>query len=105
MTGGFNERLADLLQKKHLTQKELAEKAGVTQAAMSHYMKGDRYPRASVMARIADALDVTVEFLINGADKDTEEELAHATRLIARNVQQMTKEQKIEIIRILMEDE
>lgn len=105
MAGGFNERLADLLQQKHLTQKELAEKAGVTQAAMSHYVKGDRYPRASVMSRIAEVLDVTVEFLVNGADKNAEEELAHATRLIARNVEQMTKEQKMQIISILMEDE
>ena len=105
MTEGFNERLSELLQQKHMTQKEAAEKAGVTQAAMSHYLKGDRYPRASVMARLADMLGVTVEFLMNGTDQNIEEELMHATRLIARNVQQMTKEQKMQIISILMEDE
>lgn len=41
----FNERLAQLLKANGLTQKALAEKVGVTEAAMSHYLKDN----ASIM--------------------------------------------------------
>ncbi len=61
MADTFNGRLALLLQQKDMTQKELAVRAGVTEAAMSHYIKGDRTPRASVITRIAEALGTTVD--------------------------------------------
>lgn len=104
MAAAFNERLSMLLRRKELTQKELAEKAGVTEAAMSHYLKGDRTPRAAVLARIADALEVTTDYLLGGESLDSEE-LTYARRLIARNVHQMTKEEKMEIINILMTED
>ena len=58
MAGTFGERLSELIKMRNYSQKALAMKAGVTEAAMSHYVKGDRYPRASVLARIADALNI-----------------------------------------------
>lgn len=100
----LNERLAKLLQGKNITQKELASKAGVTEAAVSHYLKGDRVPRASVLARIAQALGTTVDYLVSGNEEEQENEIQYAQRLIARNVYQMSKEEKMEIIRILMAD-
>ena len=36
---GINERLMDLINRSGFTQKEVAEKAGITEAAMSHYLK------------------------------------------------------------------
>ncbi len=105
MAGTFSERLALLLQQKKMTQKNLAAKAGVTEAAMSHYLKGDRTPRASVIARIAEALDTTVDYLMNGMENDSDSEISYAKRLIARNAHQMSKEEKLEIISILMSGE
>ncbi len=105
MSETFNERLAMLLQRKSMTQKELAEKAGVTEAAMSHYLKGDRTPRATVIARIADALETTVDYLMGGNEIDSIREISYAKRLIARNAHQMSKEEKLEIIKILMSGE
>ncbi len=101
---GFGQRLEKLLRDRHMTQKELAEKAGVTEAAMSHYIKGDRTPRSSVLARIAMALDTTSEFLMEGAPKSYIEEIGYAKRLIARNVDQMTTAEKMEILSILLGD-
>ena len=101
----FNERLAVLLKQNGLTQKELAIEAGVTEAAMSHYLKGDRHPRASVLARIAGALDTTTDYLITGNEDAPLDEIKQATCLIARNADQMTKQQKMEIIDILMSDD
>lgn len=102
MDGTFNGRLAMLLQQKNMTQKELAAKAGVTEAAMSHYLKGDRTPRASVIARIAEALGTTVDYLMGGKEIDSVGEIGYAKRLIARNVHQMSKDEKMDIIKLLM---
>lgn len=101
----FGEQLSIFLKKKGMQQQTLAQRAGVTEAAVSHYIKGDRIPRASVMARIADALGTTSDFLMNGTEPDTKNEVAHAKRLIARNVRQMTKEEKMEIMGILLGEE
>ena len=102
MTMTFGQRLSDLLKEKGMQQQTLAQIAGVTEAAVSHYIKGDRVPRASVMSRIAEALGTTSDYLMNGIEPDSKNEIAHAKRLIARNVKQMTREEKMEIMSILL---
>lgn len=103
MGGTFNTRLAALIKQKKLSQKEAAARVGVTEAAMSHYLKGDRMPRASVLVRIAEALGTTTDYLTTGGDStNPNDEYNCAKRLIARNVHQMSKEEKMEIINILL---
>ncbi len=99
---GISERIKNLLEKKGMTQRELAEKTGCTEAAISHYIKGDRTPRASVLSKIAIALDTTSDYLMEGIPADVKEEIGYARKLIARNVSQMTKEEKMKILDILM---
>lgn len=98
-------RIKELLKKKSMTQKDLAEAANCTTAAISHYIKGDRIPRSSVMTKIAIALDTTSDYLMEGVPTDVTDELSYAKRLIARNVRQMTAAEKREIINILMGDD
>jgi len=43
--------------KKDLTQKELAEKLGTTQSAISRLEKGNVSPTVAFLKRLADALD------------------------------------------------
>ena len=102
MSEMFGERLIELLKTRKLTQKKLSKKAGVTEAAISHYIKGDRVPRASVLARIADTLGTTSEYLLNGTALDSSKEILQAKRLIARNASQMSREEKMEIVSILL---
>lgn len=102
MAAKFGERISELLKEKGMQQQTLAQKAEVTEAAVSHYVKGDRVPRASVMARIAEVLGTTSDYLMNGTEPDSKNEVAHAKRMIARNVKQMTKEEKMEIMSILL---
>ena len=98
-------RIKSLLEKKGITQKELALRAGCTEAAISHYIKGDRLPRASVLTKIAIALDTTSDYLMEGVPTDATGELDYAKKLIARNVTQMSNSEKREIINILMGDD
>lgn len=100
----LGERIKELSRKKGITQRQLAELIGCTEAAISHYIKGDRVPRANVLTKMATVLDTTSEYLMQGIPQDTRGELSYAKKLIARNAEHMTKEEKMEIIRILMED-
>jgi len=100
----IGKRIKGLLEKKGITQKELALKVGCTEAAISHYIKGDRTPRSSVMTKIAIVLDTTSDYLMEGVPTDVTGELDYAKKLIARNVAQMSNSEKREIINILMGD-
>lgn len=97
-------RIKALLEQKGMTQRQLAEKVGCTEAAVSHYVKGDRVPRSSAMSKIAIALGTTTDFLTNGTPQNKDSDLGYAKKLIARNADYMTREEKMEIIDILMGD-
>ena len=102
MYTSFNDRLSGLLNEKGVKQKELAIRVGVTEAAVSHYLKGDRIPRASILAKIADELGTTSEYHMNGTSSSSQDEVKYAVKLIARNAAQMSKEDKMKIIEILL---
>ena len=70
----MGERIKELIEKKGLNQKVLAETVGCTEAAISHYIKGDRVPRSSVLTKIAIALDTTSDYLTEGIPADVCEE-------------------------------
>lgn len=53
---------------KNMTMKELGEKIGCTEAAVSNYELGKRSLNYEDLLIIAEALDTTVAFLVNGDD-------------------------------------
>lgn len=101
----LGDRIKSLLSQKGMTQKELARKVGCTEAAVSHYVKGDRVPRSSVMTKIAVALGTTSDYLTEGIPQDAKSELGYAKKLIARNAEHMSPAEKREIIDILIGDD
>lgn len=96
-------RVAETLQKRGMTQKELATLIGVTEAVMSRYVSGDREPRPEMLANIATALHTTSDFLL-GIEN---EEFSHPRirRMIARNAATMTEQEKRELINALFGEE
>lgn len=60
----FSERTSTLMHQYGLNQKDLAKMAGVTESAMSYYIKGERTPRSDVLTRIAKALNTTTDYLL-----------------------------------------
>lgn len=101
-TNTLNVRLKELLEKNGMTQRELATTIGCTEAAVSHYLKGDRIPRTSVLTKIALALGTTADYLMEGIPIDSTSELSYAKKLIARNADQMSNADKKEILALLM---
>lgn len=102
----LGERISDLLQKHGLTQRELAEKVGVTEVSMSRYISGDRTPKGPIIANIALALHTTSDYLLGQeADEDSELEYYRTQRAIARNAKKWTQKQKADLVNALFESE
>ena len=54
----IQERLSKELKLCGLTQKQIADKIGVSQQTISHYIKGDKMPSLDTLANLCVALDL-----------------------------------------------
>lgn len=59
----FGRRLKKLMFRKHITQKELTERTGITQCMISRYINGRSIPTFINVDKIARALDCSVDDL------------------------------------------
>ena len=62
----FGDTIVLLRKEKGLTQKELADKLGVTDKAVSRWETGKNYPDIEVLKKLADVLEVSVDDLLQG---------------------------------------
>ena len=88
-----------LMKQLHLSQRDLAGMAGVTEAAMSRYLAGERQPRADKVANMATALHTTSDELLGHRLESTD--IDATLRLVARNADRIPTEVKLELIRLL----
>ena len=95
-----NKKIIELLKQNNMTQKELSEATGITESAISRYVKGDRLPRGVNLIKLAQALKTTPESIIDEETNDIETIKA----LIARNAGNLTDNEKMEIITLLTEN-
>lgn len=90
---GFKENLKSELQYKGMTVRELAEKSGVNKQTIDNYLSThSSMPSAESAVRIAQALGVSVEYLVTGKDADSDSVTRYApeVRKIADSAQKMT---------------
>ena len=89
-----------------ISQKELAQRAGITEASLSRYINNARLPKTEYLKKIADALHTTTDFLLGKDDPtDFSEEFPKIRTILARNASKMTNQQKRELINALLADE
>jgi len=62
----FGARLRHARKNKKMTQKELANRLGVEQTAISNYETNFRVPATSTLVSISELLDVSLEYLLSG---------------------------------------
>lgn len=55
---------ADLRKEKEISQTELANKTGISQVMVGKYERGDASPSIEVAKKIADALEVSLDYLV-----------------------------------------
>lgn len=73
--GSLAERIKEGRKNKKLSQQKLAELANVHYTNIGKYERGEATPSSSVLNRIAQALELSPDFLMNGTleDKATSE--------------------------------
>lgn len=76
------ENLRPLRKKSGLTMKQLGDMVGVAEVTISTYENGRSDPSIPVLCKIADILDVSLDMLVRGKEKD---------RLEWRSVEEIAK--------------
>ncbi|GIK23627.1 MAG: hypothetical protein BroJett005_30410 [Ignavibacteriota bacterium] len=65
----FPDRLRAARELRKLSQSDLAERAGFQPSAVSHFETGRRSPSFDNLKRLADALDVTTDYLLGRVEE------------------------------------
>ncbi len=66
MDDGFAERLRALRKQRNLSQSELAGLVGVHYNHIGRYERGESRPGATTLKRLADALGISTDYLMEG---------------------------------------
>lgn len=103
MKNDIGNRIAYLLNKNGMSQKELAERVNVSMSVISRYISGQREPKANVLANIATVLKTTSDYLLGIENNDFNQ--PYIKRMLARNADKMTMEEKKELIEALFWEE
>lgn len=61
----FGDNLADLVKYAHMTQRELADSAGISESMLSDYIHKRRLPGIRAIINIAYALNCSIDDLID----------------------------------------
>jgi len=65
----FSQRLVTAREQKGLKQSDLAETLGIGFKSVSHWENGRAAPNFSLLCRLADVLDVSIDYLAGRTDK------------------------------------
>jgi transcriptional regulator with XRE-family HTH domain len=87
----FPDRLRAARKLRDLEQAELASKAGLPPTSISHFEGGSRKPSFDNLRRLAQALNVTTDYLMGRADKPG---ISTASDQLYRDIQNLTDEDR-----------
>ena len=85
----YYENYVNAKKKRKLKDADITRATGITSSTLSEWKKGKYTPKADKLQAIADALDVSVEFLITGKDWNPEKldpDLAAAAAVLSNDV-------------------
>lgn len=60
----FSDRLKEILDRRGMSQRDLAIKIETTEVSVSRYISGDRIPKGPIVLKIAQALNVQTDWLL-----------------------------------------
>lgn len=93
-TEAFCDRLKHMREKRKYTQKQLADKIKISEKAIGNYEQDISTPNATYLLKLAEVLDVTPEYLLNG-----EENMVTYTNTIKAELMQLKDADKINTIK------
>ncbi len=65
----FGERITQLRKRLKMSQEDIAKKIGTSAPVVGRYERGEIKPSVEVAAKIADALEVTIDYLVGRAEE------------------------------------
>ena len=68
----FGDKLKSIRLAQNLSQIELAKKAGITERSIYSYEQTGIFPRPNVLKKLADALNVTISYLLGEGESEPE---------------------------------
>lgn len=104
MNNELGKNIRELIRHKRMTQRELAERTGITTSSISRYIKGERIPNSEILVKIASALNTDTNSLLGIENKDELSELDFETlkRIVARFTDFLSQKQKADLILAIM---
>lgn len=101
--GKLGVRIIELRKAKNWSQSDLAARVGVSYAQIGRYETKEAQPPAQALKKIADALDTTVDFLINGSTEDKAKASLLDAEVIRyfKEVDMLPQEDKAALLRVI----
>ena len=96
MSKEMGARISEMLEKRNMSQRKLAERIHITEQQLSRYISGNREPKPETVANMATALQTTSDYLLG--IEEGEFNFNQVRRLIARNASDMTDDEKRELM-------
>lgn len=90
----FSERLKTLRKEARLTQVDVAEKLGISQPAYASWERGVKKPTQENLVKLAQVLNVSVDYLVGNSDEKIEDELDNVEFLFRMNSKGLTEKEK-----------
>jgi len=101
----LEERIKQLMEEQKISQKELAEKTGLTEASVSKYVNGKREPRIDVILKLAKVFNVSTDYLLEGLENEKLHDAFSETKMaIARSKNELSDDEKTKLIKFILED-
>jgi len=95
----FGEKISKIRKAKKLSQLAVANTVGVSRDAISKYERDDITPSVATAKKIAKVLNVSLDYLVS--DEDKQETLAADMVKRIKEVQNLNKEDKDTIVKII----
>lgn len=95
----LGEKITKLKKLKKMSQVELAEKTGISRDAISKYERDGVLPSVEYAKRIADALGVSLDYLVS--DSDHEEALDNETVKRVKEIQALPPSEKDKVFSVV----
>lgn len=99
----FKERLKQARVKKGLSQSWLAKDIGVHVTNISRYERGENRPTSDVLTKLANALDVTGDFLMDGSMDDKAQNAISEKELLSQfqKASQLSNDKKTNVMEFI----
>lgn len=100
---GFAQRLRELRKTKNLSQTELGQLAGLHYTHIGRFERGSSRPGGDTLKRVADALGVTSDYLLDGAVGEVAKARFEDRELLKQfqEVEQLSDEDKFVVKKLL----